>query len=72
MFRQAYLISIYENDLVEIQWEQYIQEQDLVGPDDALFFRLRAKPMGPVIGDELIVKVVLLCHMRDKILNQRA
>jgi hypothetical protein len=66
----VYLVSIHEDDLVKIQWEQDIQEKDLVSPNDALLLSLSTKPMWPVVGDELVIKVVLLGHMRDKVLDQ--
>lgn len=36
--------------LLEAQGEQDVQEQDLVGPDDALLLRLLVQPGGPLVG----------------------
>lgn len=67
---KPYLVGVHKDDLVQIQREQDIQEQDLVSPDDSLLLCLGTQPMGPVVCDEFIVKVVFLCHMRNKILSQ--
>ena len=63
------LISINENDLLQIHWEQNIQEQNLVGPDNSLFFLLCAKPRWPLVRNELILEVVCLSEVWDKFLR---
>jgi hypothetical protein len=67
--RPDYLVSIDKNDLLQIHWEQNIQEQDLVSPDDPLFFSLFPKPRWPFISNEFVLKVVRLSEMWDEFLT---
>jgi hypothetical protein len=63
------LTGINENDLVEVHWEQHIQEKDLVSPYDPLLLRLCPKPMRPFVRDELVLESVFFRHMRDECLS---
>ena len=65
---RAHLIRIHKQELVDNQWEQHIQEEDLVTPDDALLLSLLVKPPGPLVLDKLILKIVFVCHIRYKLL----
>jgi hypothetical protein len=56
------LIRVDEDHARHVQREQHVQEQDLVGPDDALLVRLLVQPVRPLVRDKLILKAVLLCH----------
>ncbi len=37
-----HLVTVTEDDLAQVQGEQYIQEQDLVCPDETLLLRLQS------------------------------
>jgi hypothetical protein len=63
------LTGINENDLVEVHWEQHIQEKDLISPYDPLLLRLSSKPMRPFVRDKLILESIFFRHMRDKFLS---
>lgn len=65
---RAHLISIYKQELVNNQWEKYIQEEDLVAPDDPLLLCLLMKPPRPFVLNKLILKVVFAGHVRYKLL----
>lgn len=65
---RAHLISIYKQELVNNQWEKYIQEEDLVAPDDPLLLCLLMKPPWPFVLNKLILKVVFAGHVRYKLL----
>ena len=63
-----HLIRIHKQELVHNQWEEHIQEEDLVTPDDALLLSLLVKPPGPLVLDKLILKIVFVRHIRYKLL----
>ena len=64
-----YLVSIHVNDLLDAQWEEYVQEEDLVAPDEPLLLRLSVEPSRPAILDQLVLKPVVLSHERDEVLE---
>lgn len=49
---QQYLIGVHVDDLVDVQWEQYVEEEDLVAPDDALLLALATQPFRPFVRHE--------------------
>lgn len=58
------LIGVDEDDLFEIHREENVKEEDLVPPDDTLFFFLATQPGGPFVRDELVLEPVLFRKMR--------
>lgn len=52
------LISVDEDNLLQIHGEENIQEQDLVSPNDTLFFLLCPQPRWPLVGHELVLEAV--------------
>ncbi len=38
-------------NLLHIQWEQHIQKEDLVSPDNSLLLGLLGEPLGPLVRD---------------------
>ena len=43
------LISVTENYFLQVEWEENVQEEDFIGPDDALFFCLLVQPCWPFV-----------------------
>ena len=62
------LISVDEENLLQVHWEEHIEEEDLVRPDDPLFLGLRAKPGRPLVRNELVLEAVLGSEVRDEFL----
>lgn len=60
----TYRIRIHENYFLHIQWEQYIQKQNFVTPDRALFFGLLMQPAWPFVLDQFVLEIVLFGHVR--------
>ena len=46
------LVRVAEDDLLEAEREEDVEEEDLVGPGDALLLRLLVQPGGPLVGDK--------------------
>lgn len=67
----CYLIGINEYYFVHSQWEENIQEENFITPDDSLFFCLLMKPVGPFVLHKLIIKAIFFSHMRYKRLQNR-
>lgn len=44
-----YLIRINKDYLLDTEWEENVQEQDLVTPDNPLFLSLSMKPPWPLV-----------------------
>mmetsp|Transcript_33615 Transcript_33615/g.100093 ORF Transcript_33615/g.100093 Transcript_33615/m.100093 type:complete len:326 (-) Transcript_33615:4501-5478(-) len=59
------LVAVDKDDALDVQREEYVEEEDLVRPDDALLLRLLVQPVRPLVRHKLIVKAKLLCHFRD-------
>ena len=51
--------------LLEAEWEDDVQKEDLVRPDEPLLLCLLVKPGWPLVGDEGVVKTVLTSHVGD-------
>ena len=64
------LIRIDKDDLLEIHGEENIEEENLVCPDDTLFFFLSPKPRRPFVRDKLILEIVGRGEMRDEFLQE--
>lgn len=64
------LVSVYKDDFLKIHWEQDIEEQDLVGPNDALLLFLSAEPRWPFIRHELVLKAIGFGEMGNEFLER--
>ena len=62
------LVSIDENDFLEVHGEKDVQEEDLVAPNDPLLLALRPEPRRPFVSDEFVLEAVLLCKVRNEFL----
>lgn len=63
------LVCVNEDDFLEVHWEEDIQEENFVGPDNTLFFSLSTQPRWPLVRDEFILEAVLLGHVRYELLR---
>ena len=68
---RKYLVSIHKNDLLDAEREEHVQEEDLVAPDKPLLLCLCVQPPRPAILDQLVLKPIVLCHVRDEVLEGR-
>lgn len=63
------LVGINKNDFLQIHREEYIQEQDFVTPNEALFLGLCTQPRRPLVRDELILEAICLSEVRYEFLQ---
>lgn len=52
------LISVDEDHFLEVHGEEHVEEQDLISPDDPLFFSLLTEPRRPLVCYELILESI--------------
>ena len=64
------LVRIDKDDLIEVHGEQNVEEEDLVCPNDPLFFTLLSQPRRPFVRDELVLETVFLSEVRNKFLSK--
>jgi hypothetical protein len=38
------LVRVHKDDLFQVHWEEHVQKEDLVSPDDPLLFGLSTEP----------------------------
>lgn len=67
-YSKRYLVSIHKEEFIHGEWEEYVQEEDLVAPDDALLLGLLMEPARPLILHQLVLEAVFLSHVGDKFL----
>lgn len=65
------LIGVDEDHFLQIHWEEYIQEQNFVSPNDTLLLGLRTQPRWPLVCDELILEAVRFSKVRYKFLHTK-
>lgn len=64
-----HLISIDENDLLDVEREEDVEEENLITPDDALFLRLLVEPTWPLVLHQLVLEPVLLGQHGKEVLG---
>lgn len=62
-----YRISIDENNFLDIQWEQYVQEENLITPNDPLLFGLLMQPSWPFILNQFILEIIFIRHVWQEV-----
>ena len=62
------LVSVDEDDLLEVHGEKNVQEENLVSPNHPLLFTLRPEPRWPLVCDEFILETILFREVMDKFL----
>lgn len=65
-----YLISVDEDDLLDVEGEEDVEEEDLVAPDDALLLLLLMEPARPLVLDQLVLECVLFGHVRQEVFER--
>ena len=64
------LVCVDEDDFVEVEGEEDVEEEDLVAPDFALLFLLRAQPVRPFVSDHFVLEAVLGCQGGEESLER--
>ena len=55
--------------LFDVKREEYVEEKDLVAPDDALLLGLLREPLGPLVGHVAHLETELLRHESGAVLE---
>lgn len=63
------LVSVDEDDLLDVQREEHVEEEYLVAPDGALAVALPLQPARPLVLHQLVLEPVLLRHVRQDVLQ---
>lgn len=66
----SYLISIDENNFLDVKWEEDVKEENLVTPDDALLLGLLVEPTRPLVLHQFVLKAVLLGQHGKEVLEE--
>jgi hypothetical protein len=64
------LVRINEDHLLEVHWEENIEEEDFVRPDDTLFLFLGTQPGRPLVCDKLVLEAILGSEVWNEFLRQ--
>ena len=63
------LAGVDENDLLQVHWEEDVEEQDLVRPDVALLLRPCTGPRWPLASNQLVLKAILEREVGEEFLR---